>query len=360
MTDWNCSAVKLTSKEGRPYWLRTCDIGGDIWAQGAHPVSFPKGARCALSGRGEPFTFRRAVLGMSYNAADTWLLDGVNDAGLTGGLLALYDSTSVSQAGAGYEGVMGMELLTYLLGRCASVDEVARAARSVQVLDVPMGEGRTAVSFMHCMFVDLSGRCVILEAADPARPGLFTIYRENLGLMTNSPPYPAQLDNLRWFLSQSPELNWGRKTPSCLTLNGMTVAADPGVPHLSRTGTFPASYAAYDRFIRLAVLTALNNEGREIPDRQMLPQGELLMSPLIEPHNRGVFHYTYFSEATGPVGGHESFTQYLTVYDLTGRKFCLKPWDSTAWTALALADCPTDRVQRYPVCRAPLGGVVRG
>ena len=77
-----CTALKLTSKSGAPYWFRTCDIGGDIWADGAHAVSFPVGAKVPLALRDEPLTVAHAVVGMSYNALDTWLLDGVNDAGL--------------------------------------------------------------------------------------------------------------------------------------------------------------------------------------------------------------------------------------------------------------------------------------
>lgn len=360
MTELQCSAVKLTSREGRPFWFRTCDIGDDVWAAGAHPVSFPRGIHVPLADRAAPFRFDHAVAGVTYNQLDTWLLDGVNDAGLCGGLLALYESTSVPAPDPGLEGVMGMEMVTYLLGRCATVADVAREAGRVQVLDVPMGAGRTVTSAMHCMFTDAAGRCLILEAADPKKPGRFTPYEENLGLMTNSPPYPQQLENLAWYLYMSPEARFGLKgeTIDAITLNGLTVKADKFARHLPCSWAFPGSYAARDRFIRAAMLVWLNDEGRTIPDEQMLPLGSNLMSAVFEPPNRGLYHYTHLNLKGEPVGRHESFTQYLVMYDLTARTLYLKPYDSTAWTRLALVGCPDDRVACYRVNHAPLGGVV--
>ena len=238
-----CTAVKFTAKSGNPYWFRTCDIGGDIWAEGAHAVSFPVGARVPLVSREEPLTVAHAVIGLTYNALDTWLLDGVNDAGLVGGLLALYEATSTARAADGEDGVMGMEIITRLLATCATVDEVICTVQRIRVLNVDQGEEQVAAG-MHCMFMEPNGRCVILEAADEAKPGCFDIYESNLGLMTNSPPYPQQLQNLSWYLAHSPEWNWGKESTPCLTMNDCTVTADSEADHYCMNGTFPASYAS--------------------------------------------------------------------------------------------------------------------
>jgi len=353
-----CTAVKLTSAQGAPYWFRTCDIGGDIWRDGAHIVSFPKGARAELSGRREPLEFSHKVLGITNNAVDTWLLDGVNDAGLVGGLLALYEACSAPEAPSGYEAVMGMELVTALLSRCGTAQDVARCARRVWITDIPH-QGRGVPATMHYMFMDRTGACVILEAADPKHPGRLTVYRENLGLLTNSPPYPEQLENLAWYLSQSPELRCAADGAAidAVTLNGLTVRANPRAPHVSRTGTFPASYAACDRFIRAAVLSYLNAEGRTFPGERMLPLGSGLMSCVFEPHNRGVYHYTYLDEHCVPVGRHESYTQYLVMYDAQGQSLYVRCWDATAWTRVALSACG-EQVERHALCREPMAGVV--
>lgn len=352
-----CTAVKLTSKSGNSYWFRTCDIGGDIWADGAHAVSFPVGARVPMEGKERPLVAAHAVLGLSYNALDTWLLDGVNDAGLVGGLLALYEATSAGEAADGEDGVMGMEIITRLLCTCATVDEVICAAKRIRLLDVCVGQEQSAAN-MHCMFVEPSGRCVILEAADCGDPGSMDIYEENLGLMTNSPPYPQQLQNLSWYLAHSPEWNWGKEKPPCLTLNGMKVEGDGEAPHFCMSGTFPASYASCDRFVRMAMLKHLNQEGRIFSDRDMLAMGSDLMCAVIEPHNQGLYHYTRFDEKEGPQGGHASYTQYLVMYSPREQELYVKPYGTTAWTRLRLADCGPDRIEHHKICRYPLGGVV--
>lgn len=352
-----CTAVKLTAQSGNPYWFRTCDIGGEIWAHGAHAVSFPAGAPVALTGREEPLTATHGVLGLTYNQQDTWLLDGVNDAGLVGGLLALYEATSVDKAAPGEEGVVGMELVTRLLCTCATVDEVAEAAGRIRVLHACWETEQTEAD-MHFMFLEPTGRCVILEAADPADPGRLTVYRDNLGLMTNSPAYPQQLQNLSWFLAHSPEWNWGKESTPGFTLNGMTVEGDPDAPHFSVSGVFPASYASCDRFIRVAMMSYLNQEGRDFSDGEMLPLGSQLMEPVMEPHNRGLFHYTRFDEKEGPVGGHESYTQYLVMYSPVERELYVRPYGTTAWTHLRLSACSKESVESHPICHAPLAGVV--
>jgi len=354
----NCTAVKLTSKEGEPYWFRTCDIGGDIWKDGAHVVSFPKGGPIPLTGRA-PLTAAHALVGVTNNSLDTWLLDGVNDAGLVGGLLALNEGTSVPAASPGLTGVVGMEVVTYLLATCANVEEVAAAAESLQVLNVGYG-GTSVAATMHYMFLDGTGRCLVLECADPARLGRFSVYRETLGLLANSPPYPQQLDNLGWYLSQSPELRWGVEGEPIrsITLEGLTVEPDPEAPHLSRGEGLPGSYASCDRFLRAAMFKYLNHEGRDIPGAAMLPLGSNLMSPLFEPHSQGVYHYYHLDGAGRPVGSHESYTQYLVMYDPARRALYLRPYDTTAWTRVALDNCPAGEMCRHPLCREPLAGVV--
>ena len=36
-----CSCLALTSKQGRSYWFRTCDLHTSVWEAGAHVVPFP-------------------------------------------------------------------------------------------------------------------------------------------------------------------------------------------------------------------------------------------------------------------------------------------------------------------------------
>ena len=351
-----CSCVKLTSKQGLPYWFRTCDLHTSVWDAGAHVVSFPAGTDIPECGEAS-LRPQYPLLGITYNRRDSWLLDGINSEGLTGGLLLLEEGTSVSKPAEGYTGVMGMELVTVLLAACRDISEVCKA---IQVTDVPI-EGGSVPATMHYFFVDAAGRTVVLEAADPAHPGQLQAYHaDSIGVMTNSPPYPRQLDNLRWFLSQSPELH--RSGDDCPITQpaweGVRLSGDPGVPHLMQSGVLPASYAPYDRFVRLAVLQALNHDGQWMDDRQMLPLGSGLIRTVFESRSRGVYHYRALDAAGMPTGSSDGYTQYTVMYDLHRRELYLQPYDATAWTRVALRDCSSVEIEYNPVSRDALGGVV--
>lgn len=328
-----CSCMTLTSKSGRHYWFRTCDIDTDIWKDGAHVVQQPAGKELKY-GNGKREMNQYSFMGMTYNSLDTWLLDGVNECGLTGGLLMLYEGISVDKEKEGKNGYIGMEVVTKVLSCCKNVEEVISLAKQVQVLDIPL-KNKSLPATMHYFFVDNAGNEVVLEAVDKERPGIFRIFQkeEILGVMTNSPSYDKQKQNLAWFLSRSPEMRQGISGQAVteLEMDGRKIKADEMAEHLSLTGTFPASYSSYDRFIRLAVLKALNNSGNKFEDEKMLALGSAVMNSVCEPHTRGMFHYTKIEEDGKVVGQKDSFTQYLVMYDIEERCLYIKVFDEVVW-----------------------------
>ena len=336
-----CTAMQLSASDGSPCWLRTCDLDSDVFANGAHLMYFPKGDIIGKTAA------KHALMGMTFDKNPLWLLDGINDAGLCGGLLMLYEGTSLPSHP---NGVIGMELVTRMLAECADTQDVIKKAESLRILDIPHGGG-TVPATMHYFFTDAQGRNVILEAADPRNRGKLTAYSPAIGILTNSPPYPEQLDNLQWFLAHSPELA-GRD----ISLNGIRITPDAGAPHLSGSGTFPASYAAYDRFIRAAVLKALNRDGRNLTHEQMLARGYNIMHALFEPHTDGIFHYTRMENGAA-TGRKDSFTQYIIIYDISRRSLSLRPHDALAWTSLQLTALPQKRCG-FSVCRDPEKGIL--
>ena len=348
----SCSSMILTSKQGNPYWFRTCDLNTDLWGAGAHVVSFPAGKRICFTGSDVAQKTRYKILGMTYSGQDTWLLDGINSKGLTGGLLFLDEGTSVKKAYEGYTGVMGMEVVTKILARCADVDDVIEEASNLQVLNVAMGNYSVNAT-MHYSFTDNSGRTVILEADDPENPGIFRIYTDdqNIGVMTNSPSYDKQINNLKWYISQSPELKCGidGKPMTSLSIDGKEVIGDENAEHIALTGTFPGTYCSFDRFIRLAVLKSLNDNGNNISDNDMITEGIGIMNSVCAPHTKGVFHYKKYDENKRPVGSKEFYTQYLVMYNIKEKEIYMKASDDVAWTRYSLEHCPDDRVKQFSV-----------
>ena len=332
-----CSCMTLTSKTGKHYWFRTCDIETDLWKEGAHVVQRTAGEEIIYSD-GKREVNQYPYTGMTYNHQESWLLDGVNECGLTGGLLMLYEGTSVDKAedGCGY---IGMELVTKMLSSCRNVEEVITLAQEVRVLSIPYNH-ITVPATMHYFFADSSGNEVVLEATDLEQKGRLRIFRkeEVLGVMTNSPPYQEQLQNLAWFLSQSPELRQGLNGLAIreLVLDGRSIKADASARHLSINGTFPASYSSYDRFIRLTVLKALSDCGNHFEDHNMLALGSIIMNAVCEPYTKGVFHYTRMDEEGKIVGKKDSFTQYIVMYDIDKKCFHIKKYDEVVWKKYSL------------------------
>lgn len=328
-----CSCMTLTSESGKHYWFRTCDIDTDIWKEGAH-VARQAGGKSIEYEDGKKEVSLYSFAGMTYNSMDTWLLDGVNEYGLTGGLLMLYEGTGVEKAENGREGYMGMELVTKVLSSCKNVEEVITLANGIQILNIPFGS-KTVQATVHYFFTDCSGNEVILEATRKEEPGILKVFRKNeiLGVMTNSPPYQEQLQNLSWFLSKSYEMRQGEEGQAIteLILDKRSIKADAGAKHLSLTGTFPASYSSYDRFIRLCVLKALNDSGNTFEDEKMLALGTGIMNTVCEPKNKGVFHYTKMDESGKVIGQKNSYTQYISMYDIEEKIFYIKKYDEIVW-----------------------------
>lgn len=335
-----CSCMTLHSRTGKPYWFRTCDIETDLWKEGAHVAGYGRESKLKLAGQNEQ-SVQYAFLGVTYNENNSWLLDGMNEAGLAGGLLMLPEATSVPRAKEGNEGCMGMELVGRLLAHCENVEEVKQEADKMQILDVPYRDGSVPAS-MHYFFVDAAGNEVILEATDERNPGKLRIYgrEEGIGVMTNSPPYPLQLENLSWFISQSPELKQGLKGKpiDSLSWDNRTITGNFKAKHVSLNGTFPGSYSSHDRFIRLSVLKALNNSGNHFSDENMLVLGGNLMNAVNEPSTGGIFHYSRIG-ADGTVEGQkDSCTHYLVMYDILGRELYLKRRDTVVWSRYRLEE----------------------
>ncbi|MFK4935464.1 linear amide C-N hydrolase [Lactococcus garvieae] len=80
-----------------------------------------------------------------------------------------------------------------ILAKCATLEEVttyitAFQGKFVAQIDQPL----------HYMFVDKTGNSLI---AEPDKPGYFTLYKENNGIMTNSPSYNYHMMNLNQYVN---------------------------------------------------------------------------------------------------------------------------------------------------------------
>lgn len=337
-----CSALELESAEGDTYWFRTCDMDDTYNVFGENGsyigaselISYPKGS--TLSFVTGDVVAEHTVMGMSFGQSLA-MLDGMNDAGLTGGLLFLDEGTETADENVpeDFEIMAAMEGVTWFLARCGSVDEVVALANKtcIQALEVPGVPGSDLTATLHFNFVDSTGRNVVIEAADLENPGRFTIY-EGTGVMTNSPPYDWQLEHLQEYIGDAPKLQ--EKGIDSITVNGVKLDGKPtGAEQVLPGGNTPP-----ERLIRLTMSRYFCNEGKTISNADMLARGSGIMSIV----NRAI-HDKNIEGAEG------SYTQYTVCYDVARQQMYIRPYDTTFWTTINLSEVNAEERATYPMYR---------
>lgn len=252
-----CSAIAWESQDNKHFWGRNFDF--NRIAEGSGVTYLPRGLTfytCGteLEGNLEPkscYTAAYAAVGtgsLVLRSTPT-LYEGVNEKGLMGGQLYFREFAGYSgQARPGTQPIQPPFLVTYCLTTCASVEEVIDVLEHrVSLVAVPM---LGSVPSIHWMFSDRTGASIIVESE---RDGLH-IYRDTVGVMTNSPSYSWHRTNLLnypqvWDRDYG-EAAWGGET---LT------------PCFSGSGAIglPGDWSSPSRFVRLAFLRRYALKGRD-------------------------------------------------------------------------------------------------
>ena len=66
-------------------------------------------------------------------------------------------------------------------------------------------------------------------------------------------------------------------------------------------------------------------------NEKMLALGSGIMNAVCEPHTKGIFHYTRVEKDGEVIGQKDSFTQYVTMYDMEDTCFYIKKYDEATW-----------------------------
>lgn len=358
-----CSSIDLTSKEGDHFWFRTCDMDDAFNVFGengsmidpSYLVSYP-------AGQAIPFTTgdvtpTHTIIGMSFGDSLA-LLDGINDTGLVGGLQDYREGTSYpgDEAPEGYQLVSGMEALTWFLAQCKDVDEVIALAektyvKAIHVDGIPYSE---LSATMHLVFVDAKGKSIVMENGDPENPGVYTVY-DSIGVMTNSPSYPGQLENLADYIGNSPELR--AQNTTSITMKGVTVKGTAGTEERA----FPAANTSMNRFIRCAMWRYAADGGSQLSSKEMLTRGAkhfATAANVTKEDVSGLYHYSRIEEGKA-VGQAPGYTQYTICYDISNRSLAILPYDTVVWTELSVADANKTARTTYNILRGGAGATAK-
>ena len=191
--DAGCSAMSWETADQRHLWGRNFDFQHAGIGQPCHLP--PRGTCYAVCDRTPQNRFRSAYAavgtGLLSVSLSPLLYEGINDRGTMGG--QLYYRELACYEGFPRPGTTPLQPpvpVYHLLAQCATVAEVVHALREeITLLDTPL---LGTVPPLHWSFSDRTGEAIVVE---PDRDGLH-IYRDTLGVMTNSPDYPRHRTNL--------------------------------------------------------------------------------------------------------------------------------------------------------------------
>ena len=205
-----CTGITLKSQDGQTIVARTIEWGGSdlnsqyvIVPRGYRQQSFlPGGTTDGMS-----FTARYGYVGLSVEQ-EQFVAEGLNEAGLSAGLFYFpaYGQYETYDPAEKATTLADLQLVAYVLGECATVDEVKAAVQRVHIVQID-----PRASTVHWRFTDPSGRQLVLEIVGS---GQLRFYENPLGVLTNSPDLPWHLTNLNNYVNLFPGSAPARKLGS--------------------------------------------------------------------------------------------------------------------------------------------------
>ena len=244
-----CSAMSWETEDRRHLWGRNLDF--NTLASDSRITYIPRGTSYATCEQRPESRFCSAYAavgtGLLSVSLSPLLYEGINDQGLMGGQLYYREFACYEDfPRPGTAPIQPPVLVYHLLAQCATVAEVVHTLREeLTLLDLPL---LGAVPPLHWSFSDRTGETIVVE---PDRDGLH-IYRNTLGVMTNSPGYLWHRTNL---------LNYAGIRD--LDHGAMELAGQQLTPCFSGSGAqgLPGDWSSPSRFVRLAFLKTYGVKG---------------------------------------------------------------------------------------------------
>ena len=223
-----CTAVTYKTKDF--YFGRTLDY------------EFSYHEEVTVTPRNYPLLFRDssilkshlAIIGMAYVVEDYPLYyDGVNEKGLAMAGLNFVGNACYGKPMAGKVNVAQFEFIPWVLAQCGSVEEARELMKRVNLTDTPFQDS-LPVAQLHWLIADRDRAIVVETMAD----GLH-IHENPLGVLTNNPPFPQQMQRLSDYMQLSPkppQNRFAKDLPVDIYSRGMGAMGLPG--DLSSTSRF--------------------------------------------------------------------------------------------------------------------------
>ena len=287
----SCTGITLTYGDGAKVVARTVE-----WADGESPSDYlivPRGyeKQSALPDGTRDGMKYTAFYGYVGLASEDYIIEGLNEAGLSAGLFYFPKVGSYPKynPNAKSETISDTEFVAWMLGNFSSVDDVIAALNSINVVATD-----SRAQNLHWRVADKYGRQIVIEYID----GLPMVYENRLGVLTNSPGYKWHITNLNNYINLKP---------------GTSDAHDFGNVKLSSIGRgsgmlgLPGDMTPPSRFVRAAFYQ--NSAPNLLTAQQAIEQAFVILEAMTIPIG------IQFSDKT-KIPNIPSATQWTSVTDI--------------------------------------------
>jgi len=185
----SCTGITLKSSDGANIVARTVE-----WANGESPSDYiivPRGytQQSMLPDGSRDGMKYSAFYGYVGLASEEYVIEGLNEAGLSAGLFYFpqFGSYPIYNPDEKDITISDTEFVAWILGNFETVSDVEAALANVRVVATDK-----RAENLHWRVADKNGRQIVIEYID----GIANVHENKLGVLTNSPAYDWHITNL--------------------------------------------------------------------------------------------------------------------------------------------------------------------
>jgi choloylglycine hydrolase len=309
-----CTSFRISAVDGTVVVGRTMEFPNDMGTRiTVLPVAY-EGVGIGVDDQpGHRWVAEHGVVGMNAFGHPGMLTDGMNQAGLYGGLLYMPGFCDYTPAeGADPASLLAIvDTVAFVLGTCATVEEARAAMAGVTVWPWVFGPFGFAPP-AHLVLHDATGDSAVLEWRD----GELLTFDNPIGVACNWPHLDWHLTNLRNYV------NLSTRNPSPISIDGVELSImgqGPGMLGLPGDASSPA------RFVRAAAMTSSL--------RPVATGAELERTAL---HILNCFDIPWGFIREGDDPKDDDHTLWSTIANLGDRRYVLRTYDNPVPQAIDL------------------------
>jgi len=232
-----CTGIKLTAQNDAVIFARTLEFGQDLSSNIVMAPRNHEWTSTAPSGKG--LTWKSTYAAVGTNACNVLgLIDGVNEAGLAGGLFYFPDYAKFQTVTKEQESnsIAPWDLMTWILSTCATVTQLKESLPKIYVSNVEFGPWKMTPP-VHAIVHDTQGNSLVIEYIN----GTLHMHDNPIGTFTNAPSFDWHMINVKNYINLS-AFNITKRTIGKLDIS----------PDSQGSGMLglPGDFTAPSRFIR--------------------------------------------------------------------------------------------------------------